>query len=237
MNLPYCCKKIPASDANNLGHHAATKKIIPAMNHATKLYLNIVMPSLILLMAGCFIFIALKTLIGRRPIVFSSRWLFGFMCLAFLPSILNSIFLGFASLHGSMVTWINPVMFSVLLIFFWIQMKGYLAFAISDTYFREALLATTSSLGYTVEETMSCLKIKETGQEINVSIQGWIGSAQLKAAGRGSGELVTKLASGMNDYFKTTPGKMNYMISYFYLIIGGFMIVISSMLFFLMKKS
>ena len=127
-------------------------------------------------------------------------------------------------------------MFSVILVFMWIQMKGYLVFAISDTYFREALLTTIRSLGLTAEETMSCLKIKETGQEINVAIQGWIGTAQLKAAGRGSNELLGKIAAGMDGFFKTTPGKMNYMISWFYLVMGGFMVVLATALFFLMNK-
>jgi len=80
-----------------------------------------------------------------------------------------------------MIAWMNPLMFTVLLGFFWIQMKGYMAFAISDTYFREALMASASSLGLSIEETMSRLKIKETGQEMQVAIQDWIGTAQLKS--------------------------------------------------------
>ena len=40
----------------------------------------------------------------------------------------------------------------------------------------------------------------------------------------------------MNQYFKTTPGKMNYLTSYFYLIMGGFMIVCAIGMFLLTKK-
>jgi hypothetical protein len=183
-------------------------------------------------MASFFIFIALKTLIGRRPLVFSSRWLFAFMCLAFLPSIANSVSLEFSSSEGlGMIIWINPLMFTVLLVFFWIQMKGYIAFAISDSYFREALLASSSALGFSIEETMSRLKIKETGQEMQVAIQGWIGTAQLKSTGKESNEVVKQIAHGMTKYFQCTPGKMNYLTSYFYLIIGVFMIAMSLWMF------
>ena len=102
-----------------------------------------------------------------------------------------------------------------------------MAFAISDTYFREALLASASSLGFSIEETMSRLKIKETGQEMQVAIQGWIGTAQLKSTSKESNDTVKQIANGMAKYFESTPGKMNFMTSYFYLIIGVFMVAMS----------
>ena len=126
-----------------------------------------------------------------------------------------------------MVVWMNPLIFTVVLVFFWMQMKGYMVFAISDTYFRDALLASASSIGFTIEETMSRLKIKETGQEMQVAIQGWMGTAQLKSTGRESDDLVRKISEGMTKYFQSTPGKMNQLTSYFYLIIGAFMIAMS----------
>jgi ABC-type multidrug transport system fused ATPase/permease subunit len=199
--------------------------------------LKVAFAAIFFLMAAFFIFIALKTLVGRRPLVFSSRWLFALVCLAFLPTFANSIIMGFSSAHGfNMIAWMKPLMFTVLLAFVWIQMKGYMAFAISDTYFREALLASASKLGFTIEETMSRLKIKETGQEMQVAIQGWIGTAQLKATGNESKETVKQIAKGMTTYFQRTPGKMNYMTSYFYLVIGAFMVAMSVWMFTLKIK-
>ena len=120
--------------------------------------------------------------------------------------------------------------------FFLDSNEGYMAFAISEKYFRDALLASTASLGYTIEETMSRITIKETGQAIQVSIQGWTGAAQIKPVGKGSGDLVKKLADGMNAYFRATPGAMNYLISYFYLIMGCFMVAMSIWMFTLKIK-
>ena len=194
------------------------------------------MPAIFILLAASFMFIAFKTLLQRRPLLFSSRWLFGFMCVAFLPSIANSINLGLSSKTIGMIVWMNPLMFTVLLVFFWIQMKGYMAFAISEAYFRDALLASTASLGYTIEETMSRITIKETGQAIQVSIQGWTGTAQIKPVGKDSRDLIKKMAEGMNAYFRTTSGAMNYLISYLYLIIGCFMIAMSIWMFTLKIK-
>ena len=71
---------------------------------------------------------------------------------------------------------------------------------------------------------------------MQVSIQGWVGTAQLKPSVRKSAHVVAKIVGGMNQYFKTTPGKMNYLTSYFYLIMGGFMIVCAIGMFLLTKK-
>ena len=200
-------------------------------------FLSMVMPCIFILMAAFFIFIALKTLIGRRPMIFTSRWLFAFMCIGFLPSIVSPITMGFSSPSGfSMIAWMNPLIFTVLLVFFWIQMKGYMAFAISDSYFREALLGSAESLGLSIEESMSRLKIKETGVEMQVAIQGWIGTAQLKSTGKESEDSVRQIAKGMTKYFENTTGRMNFMTSYFYLIMGVFMIAMSIWMFTLKIK-
>ena len=135
-----------------------------------------------------------------------------------------------------MIAWMNPLIFTVLLVFLWIQMKGYMAFAISDSYFREALLGSAESLGLSIEESMSRLKIKETGVEMQVAIQGWIGTAQLKSTGKESEDSVRQIAKGMTKYFENTTGRMNFMTSYFYLIMGVFMIAMSIWMFTLKIK-
>ena len=104
------------------------------------------------------------------------------------------------------------------------MMKGYTAFGVTDSYFRDALLSSMSSLGYTAEESFSKLRIKETGEEFHVSIQGWMGSAQFKPVGKTNTKTTRDIAAGMNRYFATTPGKMNYSIAYLYLFLGVFLI-------------
>ena len=49
-------------------------------------------------------------------------------------------------------------------------------------------------------------------------------------AKRQSAKLVAQLADGMKEYFKTNTGKMNYTTSYFYLIMGAFMIAVAGWL-------
>lgn len=183
-----------------------------------------------LIMAVYLMFLSLKTLIGHRPLVAPSRWLFAFVCLAFLPIIASNIamavvlYTGF-TMNTRMIP--IPVIYSVILVFLlWIQWRQlyqrnvYEVFAISDTYFREALLSAAGSLGFSIEETMSRLKIKESGQEMQVAINGWVGTAHLKSTGKESDEAVSQIAAAMAKYFQSTPGNMNYIVSYFYLIMG-----------------
>jgi len=94
-------------------------------------------------------------------------------------------------------------------------------------------LAAASGLGFTVEETLSRLKIKETGQEIQIALHGWMGTGQLKPARKDARETVDKIAKGMNDYFQKTQGQTNYLASYFFLILGGFTLALAIWMFML----
>jgi hypothetical protein len=199
----------------------------------TMFLMKYTMPVVFIGTSALFFFVALKTIVGRRPLLFSARWLFAVMCLSFLPSLFIQVNLWFTTKDSSLTTmaWMSPLMFIVFLVFMWIQMKGYFAFAISDSYFRDALLQSASNLGYTLEETMSRVKVRETGEEIQVAVQDWTGVAQLKPANSDARQTVDKIARGMNDYFSQSSGKMNFLSSYLYLIMGGAMIVVAISLF------
>ena len=190
------------------------------MNH---LYLKLAMPSVMILMAAFFWVVSLKILLTRKPLFISSRWLFGVVIVGIAPSMFNPILFN----HFTLISIAPPLMFVVMLVFFWFQMKGYIAIAVSDGYFRDALLSSIKDLGYTAEETMSRLRIKETGEEFHVVIQGWMGGAQLKPVGKSSSTTTQEIAKRMNLYFSNTKGQMNYILAYMYLIFGVFMIAMA----------
>ena len=66
---------------------------------------------------------------------------------------------------------------------------------------------------------------------MQVAIQGWIGTAQLKSTSKESSDAVRQIADGMTKYFQSTPGKMNYITSYLYLIVGVFLIAMAAWMF------
>lgn len=90
-------------------------EVMGVRNKPIKPYTSIALP---VLMAVFFIFIALKTLLGRRPLVLSSRWIFGLMCLASLPEFLTPLSL--IRGHMEMISWLGPAVFGFLLGVVWI---------------------------------------------------------------------------------------------------------------------
>lgn len=194
------------------------------MSPLIKIYTSLLIPFQMGLIVIYFFAIALRLLIKRRPLILSSRWTIGMIAVAFTPSIFNAFVFHGLEKREDMMFWIQPVMFGTIFIFLLIQMKGYATFGVTEAYFREALLSTVNSLGHTVEETISCLRIKETGQEIKIMIQGLTGSAQLRPKSKDSAELVKQIAQGMRAYFQSHSGKTNMLIAYFYLLMGGFLL-------------
>ena len=194
------------------------------MNPISKLYAALFLPLDLGLVSFYFFFIALRILIQRRPLVLSSRWTIALIAVAFAPSVLNSFVFNGLSKGMNIMFWINPLMFGTLFFFLMITIKGYVVYGATEEYIREALLSTVATLGYTAEETMSCLKIKETGQEIKVMIQGAVGSAQLRPKSKDSALLVKQIAQGMTSYFQNHAGETKMLIAYFYLLIGVFLL-------------
>jgi hypothetical protein len=173
--------------------------------------------------------ISFKTRIDRRPIIHSAKWnivLLGISVLLPLIKILT------AGEYQNLMLMLIHIVFVICI---GIMQKGYAIYAASDSYVREALLASAKSLGFTIEETLLGLKIKETGGEIELLIQEKTGSALIKAKHKETNETLKQIVAEMNNYFKTTPGKMNYMNSYFFLFMGLCLIVMSTLCWYLEK--
>jgi hypothetical protein len=62
-----------------------------------------------------------------------------------------------------------------------------------------------------------------------------MGVAQIKPKGKATKETVKQIAAEMQKYFKNTPGKMNYLSSYFFLFMGICLVTTSIFLFTLMS--
>ena len=195
-----------------------------------------VMPSFILVLAVYFFVVSLNPLLSQKPLVMSMNWNFGFVCVSFLPMVLDSFI--FSIPKGfDLMQWISPLMFIVLLVFMKRQMQGYLIFAVSEEYFREALLKSISNLGYASEETMGGIKIKETGETLKVVIQGWMGTVQMKGGKDITAKTMRSIISEMRAYFSKNPGNLNKTSAYFYLGIGGLMLLVVASLFALFDKA
>lgn len=106
-------------------------------------------------------------------------------------------------------------------------MRGYTVEGITDVYFRDALLTSISSLGLTVEESLSRLKIKETGAEIQISMTSWMGSSQLRPLNKQSNADVAQIVDEMGNYFQAHKGQMSYVMPILQLLTAIFMSVMA----------
>ena len=178
-------------------------------------------------MALFFLFIGIKVVLNKRPMFLSSRYFFGFMVLAFSPQFVNTANMLTKDLPSNLglIIYLNPIMFVCLLVFFWFQMKGYMAIGISDDSFREALHYSLNKNNLPFEEQLSIVKLTSINASLQVAIQSWIGAGQLKLKKVKDSNVLPEIVKGINEYYSENNIKPNNITSIFYIIMGIFMLI------------
>ena len=192
-------------------------------------YLHVAMPAILGLLAACMLAMGLRSLITRRPYVFSARWLLAFVLLGFLPGALGPLLTTFGSSpHGSgslrFAMWLQPVMFVALAIFFALIMRGYVVIGITEASMREALFAALSKLQLPHEETLGSIRLPTVPAELQVAVQSWVGTGQLKPRTRGSSRVTTSIAEEMNAHFRTGSAEINLTCPIAYVVMAVLLI-------------
>jgi hypothetical protein len=193
-------------------------------------YIRVFMPILLGLLAACLLGMGLWALVKRRPYLFSARWLLVFVLLSFAPNLLMPFTISQSgdkglSLPHNVMLWIGPVMFVVLAIFLSLQMRGYVAMAVTEASLREGLLAALSELRLPHEETMSSLRLPSVSGELQVAVQGWMGTGQLKARTPQTKGVLIEIVREMNRYYRTRPVGVNLVCPVTYIVLGVLMLV------------
>lgn len=183
----------------------------------------IVFPIIFGVIAVFFLIIGLRGILTRRPFLLSNRWLLSMMFIIFVPNIILPLILPPST--PFLVKWLNPVIFTVVLVMMCFVLKGYAAYGITDTSFREALLAALEKLQLPYEETLSTMQLTTIDADLQVSIQSWLGAGMIKIKQREHRSLLAEIVTAMNEYFRvsTTPAKLLTCI--FYLIMGVIMVI------------
>ena len=189
--------------------------------------MKIYFPFLFATMALFFLFIGIKVVLNKRPMFLSSRYFFGFMVLAFSPQFVNTANMLTKDLPSNLglIIYLNPIMFVCLLVFFWFQMKGYMAIGISDDSFREALHYSLNKNNLPFEEQLSIVKLTSINASLQVAIQSWIGAGQLKLKKVKDSNVLPEIVKGINEYYSENNIKPNNITSIFYIIMGIFMLI------------
>jgi hypothetical protein len=107
----------------------------------------------------------------------------------------------------------------------WKQTVGYSAFGVTDESFQEALHSALNKLNLPFEETIFRLRLTSIGADLQVAVQSSMGLGQLTIKQSEHRPILKNIADAMNEYFKTTSGKLNTAASIYFIIMGVLVII------------
>lgn len=184
---------------------------------------SIMVPMWFGIFAPFFFVIGLRGVITKRPFLVSNRWLLSVMFVALTPTILIFPFLPGSS--PFIIKWLNPAIFTVVLVMMCFGLRGYIAYAVTDTSFRDGLLTSLQKLALPYEETLSTIRLTSVEVDLQVSVQSWMGSGQIKVKQRGHSSLLKKIADAMNEHFQVSSADTNLTSCIFFLVMGILMVI------------
>lgn len=123
-------------------------------------------------------------------------------------------------------------MLTVVGVFMWFTLKGYQAFAVTDSSFRQGLLAALQKLGLPHEERLAVLHLPAVGADLQVAVYSWIGAGQLKVKQWQHNSLLNDIVKGMNEYYQTAAVPVKLTCCIFYVLMGVFMVVFAGVFLF-----
>lgn len=184
---------------------------------------SIIFPIMFGLMAAFFLIIGLRGILTKKPFLLSNRWLLVLILVAFLPSILLPFY--FSSSAMGLMHWLPPAIFTVVLVMMFFTMKGYAAYGITDTSFREALLAALDKLQLPYEESLSSMRLTSIDADLQVSIQSWLGAGMIKIKQREHRSVLSEIVDEMNNHFSLSSGPIKLITCIFYVVMGVLMAI------------
>ena len=184
---------------------------------------SVLFPIMFGIMAIFFLGIGLRAILTKRPFLVSNRWLLSMMFVVLVPCIVLSL----TSLSSDIMHWISPLLYGVILVMMWYQLKGYVAYAVTDASFREALLAALQRLQLPYEESLSVIRLTSVNADMQVAVQSWMGTGTIKVKQRKHRAVLTEVAKAMNDYFRTSSVSTNMITSVFMVVLGVVMTILA----------
>ena len=187
------------------------------------------------LMGAFLLFIGARVIASKRPIFMPSRFFFAFMVLAFSPQFVNAVNMSTNDLPGNMglFQYLGPLMFVCLLVYFWLQMKGYMAIGVSDDSFRDALHFSLNKNNLPFEEQLSVIKLTSINATLQIAIQSWIGAGQIKLKRSKDTKILPAIILGINQYYVENNIRPNNITSVLYVVMGIFLLVSAGAIFYL----
>ena len=151
------------------------------------------------------------------------------MFVTFIPVILVNFLLLFRSNFNlnarNFIHWLNPPLFGFILLMMWYQLKGYVAYAVTDTSFREALLAALQRLQLPYKESLSAIRLTSIEADLQVSVQATAGTGLIKVKQRAHRPVLREIVNAMNEYYRTSSTSTKMTTCVLFLGMGVFMVL------------
>ena len=169
---------------------------------------SVLFPILFGMLGVFFLIIGLRVLLTKRPFLVSNSWLLSTLFALFVLMIFYTLLI----LGGDFRSWAYLVLGVAWLVIMWYQLKGYVAYAVTDASFREALLAALQRLQLPYEESLSVIRLTSVDADLQISVQSWMGTGTIKVKQRAQRSVLTEVVKAMNDYFRMSSVSTNMII-------------------------
>ena len=183
---------------------------------------SVLFPILFGMLGVFFLIIGLRVLLTKRPFLVSNSWLLSTLFALFVLMIFYTLLI----LGGDFRSWAYLILGVAWLVIMWYQLKGYVAYAVTDASFREALLAALQRLQLPYEESLSVIRLTSVDADLQISVQSWMGTGTIKVKQRAQRSVLTEVVKAMNDYFRMSSVSTNMITSVFMVVLGVVMAIL-----------
>ena len=184
---------------------------------------SVIFPITFGIMAIFFLGIGIRAILTKRPFLVSNRWLLSMFVVVLVPSIVLSL----KSFPGEIMNWTSSLLLVVVLVMMWYQLKGYVAYAVTDTSFREALVAALQKLQMPYEESLSVIRLTSVNADLQVAVQSWMGTGTIKVKQRVHRSVLKEIVPVMNEYYPTSAVSTNFVSCVFMVVAGVIMAILA----------
>ncbi|MEA2095119.1 MAG: hypothetical protein U9P73_00310, partial [Candidatus Cloacimonadota bacterium] len=137
------------------------------------------------------LYIGLKIILGKKPIVINSEWLFIMIIIMYIPLLIIPTIIDF--LNSEIVyfeTSLIFVLFIVLVVYMRRILNGYQLIGINGDTFQQCLSHSLDNLNIKYEEKLNKIIITDSNLTILCSMQSWVGQAQIQFKGNKDKEFI-----------------------------------------------
>lgn len=184
---------------------------------------DLMFPIMFGIMAIFFLAVGIRGVLIKRPFLVSNRWWLSILFIVFVPIILLSFSLPLLSSSYS-INWVIPLILVLLLLRGWFHYRGYTAYAVTDTSFRQAVIAAIQKLQLSYDESLSVIRLTSIEADLQVSVHSWMGTGIIRVKQRAHQSVLREVVNAMNEYFRISSVPRNMISCVFYLVMGAIIV-------------